>query len=66
VTGQAVKVHAAEGARDIAAEMEHLFRRQIALLKSGTFAGWKSSQLAELDKIGARISELFKKLQNSL
>jgi len=49
--------------RDIAAEMEDLFRKQIELLKSET-VGLKPS-LAEYDRIGQRIRELFHELQNS-
>jgi hypothetical protein len=51
--------------RDIAAEMEHLFQRQIDLLKSETFVGLEPSQLAEYDRIGQKIRELFQELQNS-
>jgi hypothetical protein len=50
--------------RDIAAEMEHLFRRQIELLKSGTFVSLKPSRLTEFDRIGVRIRTLFQELQD--
>lgn len=49
--------------REIAAEMEDLFQKQIELLKSESFVGLTVSPLAEYDKIGQRIRELFQELQ---
>lgn len=49
--------------KEIAAEMEDLFQKQIELLKSDSFVGLTVPQLAEYDKIGQKIRELFQELQ---
>jgi len=49
--------------RDIAAEMQGLFEKQIELLKSESFVALTRSQLAEYDRVGERIRELFQELQ---
>ena len=48
--------------REIAAEMDQLFQRQIELMKSETFLGLTPSERAEYERIGERIRELFGEL----
>jgi hypothetical protein len=48
--------------REIAAEMDQLFQRQIELMKSETFVGLTPSQRAEHEKTGERIRALFAEL----
>jgi hypothetical protein len=48
--------------REIAAEMDQLFQRQIELMKSESFVGLTPSERVEYDKIGERICELFAEL----
>jgi len=48
--------------REIAAEMDQLFQRQIELMKSETFVGLTPSERAEYERIGERIRELFGEL----
>jgi len=48
--------------REIAAEMDELFQRQIELMKSESFVGLTPSERVEYDKIGERIRELFAEL----
>jgi hypothetical protein len=48
--------------REIAAEMDHLFQRQLALMKSETLIGLTPSQRCEYEKVGQRIRELFTEL----
>lgn len=48
--------------QEIAEEMDRLFQRQIALMKSETFAGLTPAELQEYDEIGQRIHRLFAEL----
>jgi hypothetical protein len=48
--------------REIAAEMDELFRRQIELMKSESFVGLTPSERVEYEKIGERIRRLFAEL----
>jgi hypothetical protein len=48
--------------REIAAEMDHLFQRQLELMKSETLIGLTPSQRCEYEKVGQRIRELFAEL----
>lgn len=48
--------------REIAAEMDRLFQRQIDLMKSETFVGLTPSERAEYERIGERIRGLFGEL----
>jgi len=47
---------------EIVEEMDHLFQRQIELMRSEAFAGLTPAELEEYDKIGERIRCLFGEL----
>jgi hypothetical protein len=48
--------------REIAAEMDHLFQRQLELMRSESPVGLTPSQCREYEKVGQRIRELFAEL----
>lgn len=48
--------------RQIAAEMDALFQRQIELTRSETFVGLTPAEHEEYEKIAARISALFREM----
>jgi len=50
------------GVRQIAAEIDQLFQRQIELMKSESFVGLTPTERSEYDQIGARISALYGEL----